>query len=918
MAKNIEIYKLGVVLNVDGAKGLSTLKAADSELTKVDKSGKKAEGTLGKVAGALNRVSSALKGNAGGAGSGGFLPGLANISNIIQGLPQIGQLAGALIRPLTDAAQAGVQFNAFLETTEIAMKRHFGGSRDEARKFIGEVRDFAGKSPFRTEGLIKTVIYGTATGFSPREALKLVQDVGDAIASTGDISEETVEGVVRALSQMKAKGRVSAEEMEQLAERGIPAWEMLAHAIGKTVAETRKASEQGKLDGPASVAALRAEMRARYGGMMDELQSTLTGRISALADATQAAEAKATESITKDISETIGAGLKRAGLVDSLAGTINSAIAPVSGLVRGAAVSLLGGGITSGLAAGISAGKGLVTQTVADFALDSVISPFKRLLGINSPSLVYAKFGADMVDGLAFGSGGSGGLASAESKEKLRRALEELLKDPRVQAMLDVIGKGEGTFNSKTGKRSYNKMFAGHRFELGSGEGAFRRTPFFNPKTGKMDISTATGFGQFIRPTWKGVSNMLGGLNIGSPRDQELAILALMHQEGMIGPLMRGDVRTAIARGSDQWASLPGSNSKQPQQKLSSALSLYDSRLGVHQNGFTVNNSPVSSTNPVPVTVISGLAGSSFNPGAAAGVVARAQREQAELLPVINRGMSDYLALLPPVNTELPVLRQATAQLTQATQRQELAAGHAAASVLQLGKNAESAGQRMLGAFSQIAGMLPQQQVGKKRGFLSKMLGFAAPFLGLIPGVGPILSTLATIGSNAAGGNWGGVVSGVAGGFASGGVFRGSGNSSAPAGVPVNFTNPATGLPGRERGGPVRRGRAYVVGEVRSEVFEPDEDGWIHPSEEAYRRSRAGRAGAGAGAGGGPQGGGNAWRAMIERLTAQLERMESRPPGDWLRMASQQNPGAITDGFMRHGSQDPRVVDWMTRRMTGQ
>lgn len=52
---------------------------------------------------------------------------------------------------------------------------------------------------------------------------------------------------------------------------------------------------------------------------------------------------------------------------------------------------------------------------------------------------------------------------------------------------------------------------------------------------------------------------------------------------------------------------------------------------------------------------------------------------------------------------------------------------------------------------------------------------------------------------------------------------------------------------GRETGGPVKKGEAYVVGEKRAEVFVPDRDGQIIPSVEQFQ----GMAGGGRAAGGG-------------------------------------------------------------------
>ena len=131
---------------------------------------------------------------------------------------------------------------------------------------------------------------------------------------------------------------------------------------------------------------------------------------------------------------------------------------------------------------------------------------------------------------------------------------------------------------------------------------------------------------------------------------------------------------------------------------------------------------------------------------------------------------------------------------------------------------------RVAGAFGQISSMLPQQEVGKKRGFFSKLLGFAAPFLSFIPGVGPLLSTIAGSASSIVGGNYGAGLSTIAGGFShtySQGGFRRGGSTTSSTGSSGH---------GRAFGGPVRAGTSYVVGEYRPELFVPERNGYVHPS----------------------------------------------------------------------------------------
>ena len=60
--------------------------------------------------------------------------------------------------------------------------------------------------------------------------------VGDAVSAVGG-NTETLNGVATALTQISMKGKVSAEEMQQLAERGIPAYKLLAEGMGVTEAQ---------------------------------------------------------------------------------------------------------------------------------------------------------------------------------------------------------------------------------------------------------------------------------------------------------------------------------------------------------------------------------------------------------------------------------------------------------------------------------------------------------------------------------------------------------------------------------------------------------------------------------------------------------------------------------------------------------
>ncbi len=168
---------------------------------------------------------------------------------------------------------------------------------------------------------------------------------------------------------------------------------------------------------------------------------------------------------------------------------------------------------------------------------------------------------------------------------------------------------------------------------------------------------------------------------------------------------------------------------------------------------------------------------------------------------------------------------------------------------------------QLSGMLGQAAGMIPGQEVGRKRSLFSKILGIAAPFLSFIPGAGPILSTIAGIAGNAVGGNYGAAVSGIAGGLQAGGVFRSSGGG-------------AKEVEHRAMGGPVYAGRPYLIrdrADHRPELFVPDRDGQIFPP---------GQFGAG---GGGLQ---PEHVALLERLHNVLSRIEGIDPRQVVSMGA--------------------------------
>jgi tape measure domain-containing protein len=178
-----------------------------------------------------------------------------------------------------------IGFNSQMQTSEIGFTTMLG-SADKATDMLKELRDFASKTPFEFPELLSATTKMKAMGFEAEEVLPTLKALGDASAGLGGTGE-TITRLTLALGQMKAKGKVSGEEMRQLAEVGIPAWEILAQAIGKTTAETMALSKKGVIPADKAVQALVKGIGERFPDMMGKLENSWAGVTSTIKDNTR-------------------------------------------------------------------------------------------------------------------------------------------------------------------------------------------------------------------------------------------------------------------------------------------------------------------------------------------------------------------------------------------------------------------------------------------------------------------------------------------------------------------------------------------------------------------------------------------------------------------------------------------------------
>ncbi|PGT81572.1 tape measure protein [Bacillus sp. AFS040349] len=185
-------------------------------------------------------------------------------------------MAVAGVGALGAVAVQGAKYNAMLESSEARWKT-LTGSIEGANKQMDFISSYAKSSPFDYQGIDETATSLMGMGMELKDVNKWIPTLGDMASVLGG-GTETIKGVGVALGQMSAKGKVSAEEMGQLAERGVNAWQMIADGMGLSVGEVRKLSEEGKLLASDALPLIQAGMAETFGGGTAEYMRSTVGQ----------------------------------------------------------------------------------------------------------------------------------------------------------------------------------------------------------------------------------------------------------------------------------------------------------------------------------------------------------------------------------------------------------------------------------------------------------------------------------------------------------------------------------------------------------------------------------------------------------------------------------------------------------------
>lgn len=208
---------------------------------------------------------------------GGMSGSLEKVSKAAQlfAASAIGQKIAGFAYEIAQLGITCIQSAAQMKQYEIAFTTMLN-SAEQGKKMLQDLKQFAASTPFDVPGVVSAGQQLMAFGFQAQEIIPMLTSLGDAAAGLGKGSAG-VGQIAYAMGQMRTSGTLKTQDMMQLTNAGINAWQMLADASGKTIMEIKDLTERGAIDSAAAVEIIVAGMNEKFGGMMQKTSTEVAG-----------------------------------------------------------------------------------------------------------------------------------------------------------------------------------------------------------------------------------------------------------------------------------------------------------------------------------------------------------------------------------------------------------------------------------------------------------------------------------------------------------------------------------------------------------------------------------------------------------------------------------------------------------------
>lgn len=202
-----------------------------------------------------------------------------DVSRIVQGII-VSKIFYSSLNAIRRATDAVWEFSKELEYAKMVYSNLFGDT-ELAQEFINVLKDFAAVTPFsfkQSEEAAKRLL---AYGIESKNVMFLMRGVLSAATVQG--TDAVIGPISRAMGQIYTKGRLMNEEMRQLAEAGIPVYDILQEKLNLTDEELRNLGRTA-ISANTALNALVEGINERFGTTMQAASLTTQGIISNIVD----------------------------------------------------------------------------------------------------------------------------------------------------------------------------------------------------------------------------------------------------------------------------------------------------------------------------------------------------------------------------------------------------------------------------------------------------------------------------------------------------------------------------------------------------------------------------------------------------------------------------------------------------------
>jgi tape measure domain-containing protein len=166
-----------------------------------------------------------------------------------------------------------------MEQTRISFETMLKDGK-KASKLIDDLNEFSNITPFKNEEVLRSSKVLLTAQVTAENMTKTLKTIGDVAAGAGVPLNEMSQIYAKAMN----KGRLQAEELNQLAERGVPILQTLSEMYGVTTQEVMKMGEKGEITSDVMNQAFEKMTTGTgvFANMMEKQSQSTSGRLSTL------------------------------------------------------------------------------------------------------------------------------------------------------------------------------------------------------------------------------------------------------------------------------------------------------------------------------------------------------------------------------------------------------------------------------------------------------------------------------------------------------------------------------------------------------------------------------------------------------------------------------------------------------------